>query len=160
MAGRAVERLLAMDQSSRAVSMEPPLHVEDLAGLHGMGRSPAFIDLHASCKDAIRMAWMKSRSRMPALVGIGIFLSLLPGCQSPGGVQGWWPHRQPPDNPSYSAARPTYSDPRTKPLYLSNYAGDDFSPTRPRRMRTGSVAPIAADSPPSLTVSQGSWDSE
>jgi hypothetical protein len=105
------------------------------------------------------MAWMKSQSRMPALLGTGLFLALLPGCHSPEDLRGSWPHRQPPDSTSV-AYRPTYSIPGTKPLYLSNYAGDDFTPMRPRRARTGSVAPIAADSPPGVTVSQGSWDSD
>ena len=105
------------------------------------------------------MAWMKSQSRRPALLGIGISLILLAGCHSPGGVQWPWPHRPPPDSTNV-AYRPTYAIPGTKPLYLSNYAGDDFSPMRPRRTRTGIVAPVAANSPPGVTVNQGSWDSD
>jgi hypothetical protein len=105
------------------------------------------------------MAWMKSQSRMPRLLGIGSFLILLPGCHSPESVQAPWLHRQPPESTNV-AYRPIYSISGTKPLYLSNYAGDDFSPMRPRRRQTGSVAPTAADSSPSVTVSHGSWDGD
>ena len=101
------------------------------------------------------MAWMKSQWRMPALLGVGIFPILLSGCQTPAGGPGGWFHRQPVDASTYSAARPTYTLPGTKPLYLSNYAGDDFSPMRPRRTRTGIVAPAAADSPPEYDGQSG-----
>jgi hypothetical protein len=92
------------------------------------------------------MAWMKSRSPVPVFLVIGTVLALLPGCRSPDST-----------NVAY---KPTYAIPGTKPLYLSNYAGDDQSPMRPRRTGNLGVAPIAADSPPGVTVSQGSWDGD
>jgi hypothetical protein len=133
--------------------------LEDWAGLYGMGRSPALTDLLANRKDAIRMAWMKSRSRVPAMLGIGLALILLAGCQSPGSVQWPWLNRQGREA-SYEAYRPTYTLPGTKPLYLSNYAGDDYGPNRPRRRGNGVVTPNGEEMPPSVTVNHGSWDSE
>lgn len=105
------------------------------------------------------MTRMKSRSRRLALVWIGLAMALLPGCQSPGGIQWPWLRNQPPDA-SYQAARPTYAIPGTKPLYLNNYAGDDHTPMRPRRRDNSGVAPIAVDNPPGLTVNQGPWNGD
>ncbi|MGP0063935.1 MAG: hypothetical protein ACLQGP_10110 [Isosphaeraceae bacterium] len=104
------------------------------------------------------MTWMKSWSRLPGFLGIGLVLGLQSGCQTPDG-QRWWPLGPRPELP-YQAYRPTYAIPNTKPLYLSNYAGDDHSPMRPRRRTSTNAAPIAGDAPVGVTVDHGSWDSE
>ncbi len=104
----------------------------------------------------IRTKW---QPRLARWVVIGVFLIGLPACQSPDGGQGGWPRRQPADS-SNLTYRPIFHLPQAKPLYLSNYAGDDFGPMRPRRNSSGGPGVVPTDSPPSVTVQQGSWDSE
>lgn len=105
------------------------------------------------------MVSMKPLSRLTCWVGMSVLLIGLPACQSPDGGPWGWARRQPIDS-SNLTYRPIFQLPRTKPLYLSNYAGDDFSPTRPRRTPSGGSLVVPADSPPSVTVQQGTWDGE
>ena len=102
----------------------------------------------------------KRLRRLTFWVVLGIFLIGLPACQSPEGRPGGWFQRQPVDSSSV-AYRPIFSWlAQRKPLYLSNYAGDDFGPMRPRRNGVNVPAIVPADAPPRVTIQQGSWDSE
>jgi hypothetical protein len=106
---------------------------------------------------------MVRTKRLPRLVHgfiLGLFLIALPACHSPEGRPGGWFPQQPGDS-SNLVYRPIFSLlERKEPLYLSNYAGDDEGPTRPRRLRAVGPAMLPADSPPSVTLQQGTWDSE
>lgn len=105
------------------------------------------------------MAWMKSRLRRPLILGMGLCLIALTGCRSPEGLQWGWPRQQGADG-SYVVNRPSYSEPGTKNLYISTYAGDDHTPMRPRRRQVDGANAIPADSPANVTVNQGSWDTQ
>jgi hypothetical protein len=91
---------------------------------------------------------------------LGLFAIGLPACRSPEGRPGGWLQQQPGDS-SNLVYRPIFSFlERERPFYLSNYAGDDQGPTRPRRVPMGGPAMVPADSPPNVTLHHGSWDSE
>jgi hypothetical protein len=98
-------------------------------------------------------------SRLVRSLGIGTLMLLLPACQSPGERRWQWGWRQPPGS-SNIAYRPAYEWPGTKRLYLSGYAGVDYSPNRPRRRDRDGLAPIPAANPPGVTIDQGTWETE
>jgi hypothetical protein len=61
------------------------------------------------------------------------------------------------------AYRPVPTSLRGRPFYVSGYGGADYTPARPRRMAPSGdasayVAPMPAPNPPSVTISQGTWD--
>jgi hypothetical protein len=105
---------------------------------------------------------MNRRKRQPQLghwIGLGVLLLALPACQSLDGGS-WCGVGRPPADSSNVTYRPIFSFLPTKTFYLSNYAGDDPVPKRPRRNPTGVPVMVPADSPPNVTVQQGTWDSE
>ncbi len=106
------------------------------------------------------MTRTKRPLRLSRWVVLGVFLIALPACQSPDGRLGGWFQRPPADSTNL-AYRPIFSWLEQKrPLYLSNYAGDDFGPMRPRRNPAGVPVIVPPEAPPQVTIQQGTWDSE
>ncbi len=82
----------------------------------------------------------------------------LPACHSAGPLS-----RQRGDGSGRVAYRPVPTSLRGRPFYVSGYGGADYSPARPRRMASSGDAPpdmtrMPAPDPPSVTVTQGTWD--
>jgi hypothetical protein len=116
------------------------------------------ISVGMECKDAIRMIETKTQPNLVRLLAIGLLLALLPACQSPGWHPFGW--RSAPPGSTNVVMRPAYPWPETKPLYLSGYAGTDYSEMIPRRAVVTGVAPAAAASPGPVSIEHGAWDGE
>ena len=110
-------------------------------------------------EDAMRMISKKARPRRMAYLGMALFLFALPACH---GAGPWY--RNQADGSSNTVYRPTYPAPGQRAFYASGYGGADYSPARPRKRSDCPVPPVAApaavENPPTVTVNQGSWDTE
>jgi hypothetical protein len=110
------------------------------------------------CKDVIRMVATKTQPNPVRLLAIGLLLAVLPACQSPGWHPFGW--RSAPPGSSNVVLRPAYPWPETKPLYLSGYAGTDYSEMIPRRAVGTGVAPATATSAGAVSIEHGAWDGQ
>jgi hypothetical protein len=107
------------------------------------------------------MVSTKARPRWIPTMGMMAFLIALPACNG-----GAW-NRNQADGSSNIAFKPTYPPPGGRAFYVSGYGGADYSPTRPRKRDLNcpvppDAAPAAVATPPNatVTVSQGTWETE
>jgi hypothetical protein len=104
------------------------------------------------------MVDIPARRRLLSLGGL-IISALLPACSSPNGPQLPWLRGPAPDS-SNIVYRPAFNFPEPKTLFVGGYAGASYPPLNPAR-RTLSAPPGAVpEGQPSVSVSQGTWDSE
>jgi len=110
-------------------------------------------------EEAITMGKTRIQGRLAAILGILILSALLPACKSPDGSRSSLSGNPSPDSTN-TVLRPPYEWPNTKPLYLSGYAGSNHdSSIRARPAYSDAVPPTLPSSPPTITVDQGTWDS-
>jgi hypothetical protein len=103
----------------------------------------------------------KAGPRWISSMGMMAFLIALPACNG-----GAWTRNQP-EGSANTVYKPTYPAPGSRSYFVSGYGGSDYSPTRPRKRDLNcpvpsDAAPAAVASPPNatVTVSQGTWETE
>lgn len=104
------------------------------------------------------MIGSRSKPRRMHLLGMVLLAIGLPACNGPGPLS-----PAPGDGSGRIAYRPVATSLRGRPFFVSGYGGADYSPARPRRRAPSGDAPayetpVPAPNPPSVTVSQGTWD--
>jgi hypothetical protein len=110
-------------------------------------------------EEAIAMGKTRVAVRRAGFLGILVLSAILPACKSPDGSRSSLFGNSSPDSTN-TVLRPPYEWPNTKPLYLSGYAGSNYDSTiRARPVYSNAVPPTLPSSPPSITIDQGTWDS-
>jgi hypothetical protein len=105
------------------------------------------------------MGKTRGRGRLAGLVGILTITAAVPACKSPDGSR-VLPFTRPSPDSTNTVMRPPYIWPETKPLFLSGYAGSTYDPNvRARPIYSNAPAPVLPSTPSSITVDEGSWNS-
>jgi hypothetical protein len=113
------------------------------------------------------MLSMKTEARRISFLAIVVSLVILPACHSAGDPAPWTQTQ--PGGSSNVSYRPIFPLPRERVFYPSTYAAYDFGPTRPRKRAQNcpvpsytapATAPAPPTTPPQVTVSQGTWETQ